>query len=155
MRKAVLILCVFSFIACQDDNALKLVEVDLLKYGVPITIKAPESAEITKPSGDGEVWIVDTASYFKIQVVRSPTASIDVAEVKAEELELAKSLGGFSKLISEQNDGFIFEENYDTVSYDFKHIVISGDNKYVFQKLLTEIPTKEEVETMYKAVKKN
>jgi len=153
MKKAILILCVLGLFACQDDNALKLVEVDLLKYGVPITVKAPESAKISQPSGEGEVWIVDTASYFKIQVVKTSTSSLDVAAVKAEELELAKSLGGFSKLISEEKDGFIYEENYDTVSYDFKHIVISGNNKYVFQKLLTEIPTKEQVETMYKAVK--
>ncbi len=153
MKKVVLILCVLGLFACQDDNALKLVEVDLLKYGVPITIEAPESAAITKPSGDGEVWIVDTASYFKIQVVKSPTTSVDVATVKAEELEFSKSIDGFSKLISEDMDGFIYEENYDTISYDFKHIVISGDNKYIFQKLLTEIPTKEQVEVMYNAVK--
>jgi hypothetical protein len=101
------------------------------------------------------VWIIDTASYFKVQVIRTPTTSVDVAEVKAEELELAKSLGGFSKLISENKDGFVFEENYDTISYDFQHIVISGDNKYVFQKLLTEIPTREQIEVMYNAVKKN
>jgi hypothetical protein len=52
MKKIVLILCVLSLIACQDDSAIKMIEVDLLKYGVPITIKAPESASITKPSGD-------------------------------------------------------------------------------------------------------
>jgi hypothetical protein len=153
MKKAILILCVFSLFACQDDNALKMVEVDLLKYGVPITIQAPESAAITKPSGDSEVWIVDSASYFKIQVIKTPTLSGDVATAKAEELELAKSLGGFSKLIMEEKDGFIYEENYDTISYDFKHIVVSGNNKYVFQKLLIEIPTQEQVEMMYKAVK--
>ena len=143
-----------TMFACKDAK-VKFVEVDLLKYGIPVTIQAPESATITQPYGEGEVWVKDSLSNFNIQVMKMPTLGNDEAKVKAEELEVTKSIPGFSKLITEEKSGFIFKENIDVSNYDFKYIIVQGDNQYIFQKGFTAIATLEEVEMMYNAVKQD
>jgi hypothetical protein len=138
--------------ACKLGE-VKMVAVDLLKYGIPVTIQAPENATVTQPYGEGEVWIQDTASNFDIQVMKMITLGNDAAKVKSEQLEATKTVEGFSKLIMEEKSGFIFEENIAVLNYDFKYIIVQGDHQYIFQKGFTTIATLEAVEKMYEAVK--
>jgi hypothetical protein len=138
--------------ACKQGE-VKMVAVDLLKYGIPVTIQAPKNATVTQPYGEGEVWIQDTASNFDIQVMKMITLGNDAAKVKSEQLEATKVVEGFSKLIMEEKSGFIFEENIAVLNYDFKYIIVQGDHQYIFQKGFTTIATLEAVETMYEAVK--
>ena len=145
---------IVTMFACKEEK-VKFVEVDLLKYGIPVMIQAPENAAITQPYGEGEVWVKDSLSNFNIQVTIMPTLGNDEAKVKAEELDITKTILGFSKLITEEKSGFIFEENIGILNYDFKYIIVQGDNQYVFQKGFTAIATLEEVEMMYEAVKQD
>lgn len=147
-------LAMLTMTACKQ-GAVKMVALDLLEYGIPVTIQVPENAEVTQPYGEGEVWIQDAASNFDIQVTKMITLGNDAAKVKSEQLEATKAVEGFSKLITEEKSGFIFEENIDVLNYDFKYIVIQGDKQYVFQKGFTTIATLEEVEMMYNAVKQD
>lgn len=139
--------------ACNSEN-VKTTEFNLINYGISLTVNAPESAIITQPSDGSEVWIVDSTSNFQIQVKKALTLTNDVTKVKNEELELVKGTTGFSKIIKEENNGFIFEENFDETAYDFRYFVVQGDNKYIFQKMFTANPSLDEVNQMYKIVSK-
>lgn len=143
-----------SIVACEE-SAVEMKPVDLLKYGMPITIQVPENANISQPFGEGEVWIQDSLNNFNIQLTKGLTLTNDVAKVKSEQLEITKGVEGFSKLIMEEKNGFIFEENIDSLNYDFKYIVVQGDNQYIFQKVFTAFANLEEVEMMYEAVKQD
>jgi hypothetical protein len=155
MKNILLFALVMIIMTACKQGSVKMVALDLLKYGVPVTIQAPENAKVTQPYGEGEVWIQDEASNFDIQVTKMITLGNDAAKVKAEQLEATKRVEGFSKLIMEEKSGFIFEENIDVLNYDFKYIVVQGDKQYVFQKGFTRIATLEEVEIMYNAVKQD
>lgn len=146
------VIAMLTMTACKQ-TATKMTAVDLLKFGIPITVQAPENAKVTQPYGEGEVWIQDEASNFDVQVTKMVTLGNDAAKVKSEQLEATKAVDGFSKLIMEEKSGFIFEENIDVLNYDFKYIVVQGDKQYIFQKGFTTIATLEEVEMMYNAVK--
>jgi hypothetical protein len=153
MKKILFFAFVVIIMTACKQGGVKMVTVDLLKYGIPVTIQAPENAKVTQPYGEGEVWIQDAASNFDIQVTKMIALGNDAAKVKSEQLESTKAVEGFSKLITEEKNGFIFEENIDVVNYDFKYIVVQGDKQYIFQKGFTSIATLEAVEKMYEAVK--
>lgn len=151
LRLTLIFFISISLIACNSEN-VKTAEFDLIKYGISLTVTAPENAVITQPSNGSEVWIVDSTSNFEIQIRKALSLTNDVVKVKNEELELVKTTTGFSKIIKEDDNGFIFEENFDETSYDFRYFVVQGDNKFIFQKVFTSNPSLEEVEQMYKIV---
>lgn len=144
---------IFLLTACNSEN-VKTAEFDLIKYGISLTVTAPQNAVITQLSNNSEVWIVDSTSNFQIQIRKALTLTNDVIKVKEEELELVKSTTGFSKIINEQDNGFVFEENFDETAYDFRYFVVQGDNKYIFQKIFTSNPSLEEVEQIFTIVSK-
>lgn len=154
MQRLVLILFVgVLFVTCDSSN-VKTAEFDLIKYGISLTVNAPKNAVITQPSNSSEVWIVDSISNFELQVRKALSLTNDITKVKEEELNLVKSTTGFSKIIKETDNGFIFEENFNETAYDFRYCVVQGDNKYIFQKIFTSNPSLEEVEMMFEIVSK-
>lgn len=152
-RLAFILFTLVLFAACNSGN-VKTAEFDLIKYGISLTVNAPANAVITQPSADSEVWIIDSTSNFEIQVRKALSLTNDIAKVKENELMLVKSTTGFSKIIKETDNGFIFEENFDGTAYDFRYCVVQGDNKYIFQKIFTSNPTLEEVERMFEIINK-
>lgn len=155
MKKTFFFICIpffFTIISCQSDG-VKTKKFDLVAYGIPLTVKAPVNATVLQPAGKGEVWIQDTATNFDVQVSKSILLSSDITKIKAEALEIVKVMDGFSKLILEEDQGFIYETNFNGTFYDFQYIMIQGDNKYVFQKNIAAESTLKEVEMMYEIVK--
>ncbi len=150
-RLIFLFFTIILFSAC-NNGSIKTTEFDLIKYGISLTVTAPENAMLTQPSDNSEVWIVDSTSNFSIQVRKALSLTNDIAKVKEEELSLVKSTTGFAKIIKETDNGFIFEENFGETSYDFRYCVVQGDNKYIFQKIFTSDPTLEAVENMFKII---
>ena len=60
----------------------------------------------------------------------------------------------FSKIVEEDEKGFIFEKKYseDRISYDFRYVRLQGDKEFVFQTGLLGQFDLEEVKRMYEAV---
>ncbi|MFK7946468.1 MAG: hypothetical protein AB8G11_02675 [Saprospiraceae bacterium] len=154
MQRLVFILFTIILFSACNNGQVKTVEFDLIKYGISLTVNAPENAVITQPSDGSEVWIVDSTSNFEIQVKKALSLTNDVIKVKNEELELVKTTTGFSKIIKEEDNGFIFEENFNETSYDFRYFVVQGDNKFIFQKIFTSNPSLEEIEKVFEIVSK-
>jgi len=157
MRILSIVLFIALFLsACQSDPASSYQELDLLSYGVPIKIMAPDSVDVKKEDWIAQQGItVSKDEGYEVQIWAGQASTTDLSTLKANKLAEVKSNRLFSKVVQEDSDGFIFENKIDstTLFYGFYHFVIQGDNEYTFQNGLRGNFTLEQAERMYEAVK--
>ncbi|MCB0548914.1 MAG: hypothetical protein KDD19_15145 [Phaeodactylibacter sp.] len=158
MKKTLLFsLIALFFAACQSEPGGGLKETDLLSFGVPVTIMAPDSAVIKADDlGGGLIRDITIrgADNYNVQVFATQAETSDIARLKAEQLADVKSIRYFEQIISEEEDGFIYKMAIDSsnTSYGFRYIVLQGDLEITFQTGLLGTFSQEEVERMYQAV---
>lgn len=159
MKKSLLfVLAVFLMWACQQNSTEQdWAEKDLLQYGIPITIMAPDSAEVNSSDLGGliqDVTIKKGDDYY-IQIYASGAETTDIAKIKSNQLSEVKSNRYFSKIMKEDTDGFIYETKIDSsaINYGFRHVRVQGDKEFIFQTGLVGNFSLEEVEKMYEAVR--
>jgi len=153
-------ICAFLLLllaACQSEPGGGLKETDLLPYGIPVAIMAPDSAEIKSGElGGGLIKDVTVrgAGNYKVQVFATQAETSDMARVKAGQLADVKSNRYFSRIVREEENGFIYQTAIDSsnISYGFRYIVLQGDLEIVFQTGLLGTFSEEEAEKMYQAV---
>lgn len=149
--------CFLFVIACQTENDKQpLVPLDLMKYGVPISIQAPDSAEVkTMDMGFMKDVTIKKGDDFYIQIYASQASTTDVVKILAQQLQEVKDNRYFSKVVREEDAGFIYETVVDStdINYGFRHIKVQGDNEFIFQTGLIGTFELEDVERMYEAVK--
>lgn len=141
--------------SCNTDTAPALKPLNLLSYGFPITIMAPDSAKVEKSLGGiiEELTIEGDGNYGLL--VQSSMATItDVAKIKADQLKMAKDGKYFSKILKEDPAGFLYETAIDSthVSYEFLHIKIQGDKEYQFRTPYTGSFTEKEAKRIYESL---
>jgi len=145
------------FLSCSDDGAGSWNDLDLTSYNVPVTIKAPDSATVVagKLSGMIDDIIVKSADdRYAVQILSSTAATNDMARLKADELEIVRDNRYFERIVTEEPQGFVFENKIDTTSaYGFRYIVYRGDRAIVFQNTFDGVYTLPETEAMYNSVK--
>lgn len=143
------------FTACQEDaSAWK--ETDLLAYGIPLTIDAPDSVQIESNDMVGSLQDVTVKGEgYNVQIFASSAETNDVSQVKARQLESVKDLRYFSRVVEEEENGFIYEFliEQDNPTYGFRYIVIQGDKEYIFQPGLSAMYNLEQAQQLYQAVK--
>lgn len=146
------------FSNCVGDNASKskLSSRNLLAYGIPITVMAPDSAKVEtmdfKVTKD--ISIKDDDGYY-VQIFASQATTNRIDEVKASLLDEVQANPYFSKIVMDEPAGFIYETKVDstTQNFNFRYIQLKGDKEYIFQTGLIGRFTLEQVERMYEAVK--
>ena len=142
-------------VACSSEPKSNLKPLDLLEYGIPITIMAPDSAKVRTMDlvVQKDVTVKGDDDYY-VQIYASGAETTDVAQVKAEQLAEVKGNRYFSKIVQEDESGFIYETQVDSnnVNYGFRLVRIQGDQEYIFQTGLIGSFTLEKVEEMYQAV---
>lgn len=159
VKSGIFILSIFFVLclgACTKKHQVKLVELDLMSYEMPIVIQAPEGAEINKmdlivqkditvKSGDG----------YYIQIFESDITNRDPQQVKAQLLETVQENPYFSQLIQEDPNGFIYKTQIDSTreNFSFRYVRLQGDKEYTFQTGMIGQFTLDQVRTMYEAVK--
>jgi hypothetical protein len=146
----------FFLVGCTDKTTINLNPQNLLSYGVPLTIMAPDSAEIKKEDwGSMQIVTVKKGKDYDLQIQSSEATSTDIATVKAQKIIDVKNERYFSKIIKEDPNGFVFETQPDSTTnyYGFRYITIQGDKEYVIQTGLAGNYTLEQAENMYEAVK--
>ena len=158
LQRIVVLTCLILLsTACNKGNDIALAQTDLLKYGMPSTVNIPVTANVTKGSFGSieEVYIKDSASFFNIQIKAVPAGTADVTVSKAEEMSYVRQDPYFSKLVQEDRDGFIYENNVDStlISYHFKYCILQGGKTFVFENDQGSSPTLEEAKFMYETVK--
>ena len=143
--------------ACQPDDADAWSETDLLPYGIPITIQAPDSLVVKTKDMGGLMTDVTLKSDepFDVQLYASEAETNDIAAIKAGLLDNVKSNPYFSRIVREEEPGFIYETRIDSnnIHYGFRYIYLQGDKEYIFQTGLSGLFSQEETEQMYEAVK--
>ncbi|MEO7175572.1 MAG: hypothetical protein ABIV51_06920 [Saprospiraceae bacterium] len=93
-------------------------------------------------------------STYEIQIFLSEKTNDDIAAVTKGQLELVKENPFFSKILKEETDGFLYENQLDGASnFGFRRIVLSGNQEIIFQNALLGTYSKEQAESMYEAVK--
>lgn len=145
------------FLACRRDATDQWKPLDLMPYGIPVSVLAPDSARVKVENFGGglikDVTIKEGDDYY-IQLYASGAETTDIARIKASLLADVKANRYFSKIVEEEEAGFIYETNIDSlISYGFRYIRVPGDMECVFQTGLVGAFTLEEARRMYEAVK--
>ena len=160
MKNSIFLLFAVMFLAaCSSEEKTNLVPLNLLKYGLPITIMAPDSADVKKVDMGSilkDVTVKKGEDYF-IQIYASQATTNDIARLKSQQLSDVKDNPFFSKILSEDEAGFIYENKLDstTISHGFNYVYVQADMEYIFQTGLIGTFSLEAVEKMYEAVKQN
>jgi len=154
MYKTILTLFVMIFLfSCSDGP--KVEPMDLMKYGLPIQIKAPAES-VVKANDLGfykDVTVKHGDNYF-VQIISTSMTTTDMAVLKDDQLREVKKNPFFKEVIFEETNGFIFQKQIDSLyNYDFRYIKIQGSNEYIFQTGLTGTFSEEDVKEMYESVK--
>jgi hypothetical protein len=153
-----LLFCFFSvllFFACNNDPKHEYQALDLLEYGIPMSILAPDSAEVkTMDMGIIKDVSIKKGKDYYVQIFSSEATTTDVSAIKSEQLDAVKNSEYFSQIISEDDKGFIYENMIDSTrnTYGFRYVRVQGDKEYVFQTGLIGMFTLEDVQRMYECV---
>ena len=146
-----------GLIACQNTSQTALKPLNLLQYGIPITIMAPDSAKVVAGSlsFSQDITVKSEADNFDLQIFAYDATTTDLSSVKASHLAEVKSNAYFSEIIQEEDAGFIYSTVFDSTAtnYGFKYLKIQGDKEYIFQTGLVGTFGLDDVKLMYDAVK--
>ena len=150
------ILVALFLIGCSGEPKMNMTEKNMLEYGVPLTLMVPDSAKIKKEDwGSIQIVTIKKGRDYDVQIQSSEAATSDVATLKAQKIIDVKNERYFSKIIKEDEHGFVFENQIDSTTnyYGFRYISIQGDKEYIVQNGLAGTFTLEQAEMMYEAVK--
>ena len=128
---------------------------DLLSEGLPLKINAPADAVVTTSDlGIMKDVTIKSETGYSIQIFESEAKSLDVTKLLAEIKAEVEGSKYFSKIISEDESGFVFERKVDEtyINYDFRYVQIRGDKQYVIQSGLSSQQTLDDIKSMYKSV---
>ncbi|MGB0863995.1 MAG: hypothetical protein ACPGXZ_13820 [Saprospiraceae bacterium] len=159
MKKIFLLFLTVTTIFACDNGGEALQEINLLPFGMPITVKAPADTLITAGTmGDMQEVVInskDSSSVYSVQIYSVGASLIDVGAIVNEEKALVESDSSFTKYIMEDPKGFVYEYKYsDTdIGYDFRYFRIQGDKKYTFRTSFGPFHTEEAAKMMFEAVK--
>jgi hypothetical protein len=148
------ILLSLMVISCGQERSEELPELDLMRCGMPIVIRAPEGATVKTMDLVLSKDITVIKGDFHLQIFESEADSRDLNEIKQRLLEEVRNHTYFDTVLLEDKAGFIYStrvnENY--TNYGFRYVRIQGDNEYVFQQGLGGKFSREAIDVMYRAV---
>lgn len=149
-------LALISIYACTDETEKTWEALDLLAYGLPVLVHAPDSA-LVKLNNSGVIKdiTIKKGNDFEVQIFASPITSNSLAELKANQIEEVKSNRYFTKILKEEEQGFIYETAIDSnnINYGFRWVHYQSNLEYVFQQSLGGTFSQDAAEKMYEAVK--
>lgn len=142
--------------SCASENS-DLNELDLMSYGMPISIKAPEGAEVTKRNVLFQQELhIQSGEEFDILVTMGDAVSLDEARLKSERMKAVKDHRYFFRVVEDDERGFIYENRIDSLNttFGFNYIQITGDKEFTFENSRSGMYDLEQIQKMYSAVRK-
>lgn len=134
-------------------------QMNLLEYGIPVTLPTPEGATVKNNSDDFMQDVVVEGKDYYVQIYGSSATSLDCANLAKEALLDYKTTdAAFKGVVQQDSCGFLYKvevDNDTTTSYNFNYFAVKGNKAYTFSTTagpLTDF-SKEEVEAIYEAVK--
>lgn len=154
-----ILICVLafaSFISCKNEKPNNnLSDLDLMSYGLPIKIKAPADAAVVSDDLGivQDVTVKGEENYF-LQIIAGQAYVTDVKSLLDKQKGEVTGMKYFSKIIEEDEAGFIFEKRFseDRTNFDFRKIIIQGDKEYIFQAGLMGQFSLDDIKVMYSAI---
>ena len=126
------LITILLFAACsgESSNMRDWKELDLLPHGIPFSILAPDSSKVESSDFSNilkDVTIKKGDDYF-VQIFASDANTTDLSKIKTEQLSEVKEMKYFSKIVEEEDKGFIYESKKDssTTYYGFRYIRLQG-----------------------------
>lgn len=122
--------------ASRDDQGA-WAKLDLMPYGIPVEIMAPDSARVNV-TRVGEVEDVairnEGIQPFSIQIFVQPVLLNDIPALKFNQINEVRSNPEFGKIVEEDEQGFIFFLNdmNGGERYHFRYVHLQADREYVF-----------------------
>jgi len=146
----------FSACSGESSNMRDWKELDLLEHGIPFSILAPDSAKVETIDFANvmkDVSIKKGDDFF-VQIFASDANTTDLSKIKAEQIGEVKSEKHFSKIVEDNDKGFIYESKKDssTTYYGFRYIRLQGTKEYILQNGFRGFFTEDQARSMYKAV---
>lgn len=158
-RISCLLLVALFMVGCQSGDEDGWQELNLMRYNIPVSIMAPDSAKVKMSEVSGvvrDVTIISEADNYAVQIFSGQAFTNDLARIKAGQLELVRDNPYFERIVSEDPAGFIFENRIDSVAnYGFRRILYKGDKEIIFQNGMGRIFSEAETAAMYEAVKQD
>ncbi len=142
--------------SCGKDLPDGWQELNLMRYNIPLSIQAPDSARVLSSEVSGvmrDVTVSDVANNFYLQIFSSQAYTQDIAKLKANQLDLVRANPYFERIVEETPYSFIFENKIDsTTTFGFRYIVYMGDKEIILQNAMGRIADEASIRKMYEAV---
>jgi len=155
-KRIILFFLTLAAFACQQDAASNWVTHDLLEYGLPVSIQGPDSIQVNVTDALGvlqDVTIDSPEDNFHLQLYASQAETDDVALIKADLIADVRRNPFFTKVIEEDENGFVFETMIDSINYyGFRQVHVQGDQEFIFQTGIAHTFQLEEVLRLRNAV---
>ena len=155
MKTYIAVALAFVIMGCQSAKKESLKSLDLLQYGMPISIMVPDTVDIKKQSMlfQDELHITGEDNYNMV-ISMNDAVSLDQGKIKSEKLKGIKDHRYFFRIVEESDAGFIYENRIDSnhTSFGFNVIKIQGDKEYLFENGRAGMFSLEEATRMYQAV---
>ncbi len=155
-------------VSCGGGNGnsladMKLTELNLTDKGIPVTIQAPEGAEVKDGMFKGEFGGIKMLDYEIVKGEFVMEISMDdaketrsIKQIINDAKETAQTEEGFIKFVKEETNGFIYKVKIDdNEDYKFHYVLMKDDKAIEFTeglKLFTEF-TQKDAETLYNIAK--
>ncbi len=149
---------VFFLSNCSSDGHVRGWQpLDLLPYGVAVSVLAPPDAVVKTGSLKSALvsdLTIKGGSDYSIQLFYGPAITNDIARLKNEHMENVRGNRYFKKIVKEEVAGFIYQSVIDSIAtYGFRFVKLQGDQELNFQTGLGALFSLEDVQLMYEAVK--
>ena len=155
IAKYLFLLVSFSlvFMSCKQPVAKS--GTDLMKYGIPYTIDAPDDVSINKV-GSGSLTDVNVKNRagYDVQIFMGNATTTDLIKLKQQKKEQVVTHPEFVKIVEEYDAGFLYEKKnaLSERSFDFSIVKIMGDKEISFEAGNTKSFNEAEVKAMVKSI---
>ena len=143
-----------SMASCKSDKS-KYQGLDLMKYGIPYIVYAPDDA-VASQIGGGQMLDLRLANNddYDVMIFMTKAQTKHLDRIKQFKKEEVSFYPGFKKIIEEYNEGFIYEKYSSTgnISYDFYAIKVVGNNEINFFSGAKRDYTEAEVKAMIRTI---
>lgn len=156
-KRIILLLLITTSFACQQDATSDWVTHDLLDNGIPVTIEGPDSIRVSVTDALGviqDITIDSPDDNYHLQIYASQAATDDIALLKADLISDVRRNPFFTKVVEEDESGFVYETMIDSTNYyGFRHVHVQGDQEFIFQTGIAHTFQLEEAKRLREAVR--
>jgi len=142
--------------ACGSDPSSQWKETNLIEYGLPLKVSAPDSIDVKVGKlGDMQDVTIEGPDGYSLQIFGMNINTTQLSTLVSEQRDLVQDEAYFKKFEEEWDAGFMYSTQIDSaqMSYDFRHIKVQGDKQYVFQAGIYGSKSKEQIQRMIDAVR--